>query len=131
MSQVVRKNQDYGGIQQTHSIVLLISLTTLCSTRRAMICDHSVEYLAETIQVNYRKQRFCLTELVKQKYSMAFPQLPSYMTGSFQDNNGSTSGQVGLDSITLGQLKAMVGSVPKPKVCLTASKESSHTMHSS
>ncbi|KAF8076110.1 hypothetical protein FPV67DRAFT_1470388 [Lyophyllum atratum] len=46
---------------------------------------------------------------------MAFPQLPSYMSGSLQDNNGSASGVAGLDSITLGQLRAMVGSVPKPK----------------
>ena len=30
-----------------------------------------------------------------------------------QDNAGSS--QIGLDSITLGQLKAMVGSAPKPK----------------
>ncbi|CCL99446.1 uncharacterized protein FIBRA_01464 [Fibroporia radiculosa] len=43
---------------------------------------------------------------------MAFPQLPSYMSGPSQDN---ASSQVSLDSITLGQLKAMVGSAPKPK----------------
>ncbi|KAG5646464.1 hypothetical protein DXG03_003514 [Asterophora parasitica] len=46
---------------------------------------------------------------------MALPQLPSYMSGSLQDSNASTSAAAGLDSITLGQLKAMVGSVPKPK----------------
>ncbi|CAL1700892.1 unnamed protein product [Somion occarium] len=43
---------------------------------------------------------------------MVFPQLPSY--GSSQEN-GASSQQVGLDSISLGQLKAMVGSAPKPK----------------
>ncbi|KAG5654067.1 hypothetical protein H0H81_007793 [Sphagnurus paluster] len=37
------------------------------------------------------------------------------MSGSIQDNNASTSSATGLDSITLGQLKAMVGTVPKPK----------------
>ncbi|KAF5388442.1 hypothetical protein D9615_000144 [Tricholomella constricta] len=37
------------------------------------------------------------------------------MSGSLQDSNASASTPAGLDSITLGQLKAMVGSVPKPK----------------
>ena len=48
---------------------------------------------------------------------MAFPQLPSYMSGSLADSNGSGSAlQPGLgDSITFGQLKSMV---PKPKVCV-------------
>ncbi|KAG6838009.1 hypothetical protein H0H93_008403 [Arthromyces matolae] len=45
---------------------------------------------------------------------MAFPQLPSYMNSQLQDGNGLPSASP-LDSITLGQLKAMVGSVPKPK----------------
>ena len=45
---------------------------------------------------------------------MVVPQLPSY--GSAQDT-GMPLGQNNLDSITLGQLKAMVGSAPKPKVC--------------
>lgn len=46
---------------------------------------------------------------------MVLPQLPSYSNaGSSQD--GVASGQqVNLDSITLGQLRAMVGSAPKPK----------------
>jgi hypothetical protein len=49
---------------------------------------------------------------------MAFPQLPSFMSGQSQDNNETNSAQqTGLDSITLGQLKAMVVSVPKPKAC--------------
>ncbi|OSX60316.1 hypothetical protein POSPLADRAFT_1047779 [Postia placenta MAD-698-R-SB12] len=45
---------------------------------------------------------------------MVFPQLPPYMSSQSQDNANNGS-QVGLDSITLGQLKAMVGSAPKPK----------------
>ena len=40
-------------------------------------------------------------------------QLPSYMSVQSQDN--AAASQIGLDSITLGQLKAMVGSAPKPK----------------
>ncbi|TFK74417.1 hypothetical protein BDN72DRAFT_812821 [Pluteus cervinus] len=50
---------------------------------------------------------------------MAFPQLPSFMNNNnahLQESNMGGSNQAsGLDSITLGQLKAMVGSVPKPK----------------
>jgi hypothetical protein len=44
------------------------------------------------------------------------PQLPSLMNqNQYQDNgNGPQSG--GTDSITLGQLKSLVGSQPKPKV---------------
>ncbi|EMD40803.1 hypothetical protein CERSUDRAFT_111387 [Gelatoporia subvermispora B] len=45
---------------------------------------------------------------------MVFPQLPSYMNTQSQDN-ASGSAQFGADSITLGQLKAMVNSAPKPK----------------
>ncbi|KAI0939241.1 hypothetical protein AcV5_000711 [Taiwanofungus camphoratus] len=45
---------------------------------------------------------------------MVFPQLPSYVSSQSQDNV-NTAQQIGLDSITLGQLKAMVGSAPKPK----------------
>ncbi|KAH9938243.1 uncharacterized protein B0H18DRAFT_966229 [Fomitopsis serialis] len=37
------------------------------------------------------------------------------MSAQSQDNAGTS--QIGLDSITLGQLKAMVGSAPKPKQC--------------
>lgn len=55
---------------------------------------------------------------------MAFT-LPSYMTGGQSQGNGGQDGQnqnanqqMGLDSITLGQLRAMVGSAPKPKVSL-------------
>lgn len=48
---------------------------------------------------------------------MVFPQLPSYVSSQSQDNV-NTAQQIGLDSITLGQLKAMVGSAPKPKACL-------------
>lgn len=42
---------------------------------------------------------------------MVFPQFSS---GAGQESMGSSN--LGLDSITLGQLKAMVGSAPKPKV---------------
>ncbi|KAF8895564.1 hypothetical protein BD779DRAFT_1609072 [Infundibulicybe gibba] len=45
---------------------------------------------------------------------MAFPQLPSYMDGP-RESNASSGQQTNLDSITLGQLKAMVGTAPKPK----------------
>ncbi|OBZ70163.1 Striatin-interacting protein 1 [Grifola frondosa] len=38
---------------------------------------------------------------------MAFPQLPSYISGQSQENNMNNNQQIGLDSITLGQLKAM------------------------
>ncbi|KAH9844211.1 N1221-domain-containing protein [Rhodofomes roseus] len=38
------------------------------------------------------------------------------MSAQSQDNAGTS--QIGLDSITLGQLKAMVGSAPKPKACV-------------
>ena len=44
---------------------------------------------------------------------MVFPQLPSY---NVSQENPPPSQQGGLDSISLGQLKAMVGSAPKPKV---------------
>ncbi|KAL4241945.1 N1221 and DUF3402 domain-containing protein [Abortiporus biennis] len=44
---------------------------------------------------------------------MVFPQLPSYMSGVSQEN--ASNQQLAADSITLGQLKAMVGSAPKPK----------------
>lgn len=48
--------------------------------------------------------------------SMAF-QISSSMNGQSSENNGSSlsSIQQNMDSISLGQLKAMVGSVPKPK----------------
>ena len=46
---------------------------------------------------------------------MVLPQLSSFFAASHVDPRPSQ--QVGLDSITLGQLKAMVGSAPKPKVC--------------
>ncbi|OJT13078.1 Striatin-interacting protein 1 -like protein [Trametes pubescens] len=45
---------------------------------------------------------------------MVLPPVPSFFS-STQDVDPSTPQQVGLDSITLGQLKAMVGSAPKPK----------------
>lgn len=47
--------------------------------------------------------------------NMVLPPVPSFFS-STQDVDPSTPQQVGLDSITLGQLKAMVGSAPKPKV---------------
>ena len=45
---------------------------------------------------------------------MSYP-TPPYSNNQSQDN-ASAIHQAGLDSITLGQLKAMVGSAPKPKV---------------
>lgn len=52
---------------------------------------------------------------------MAFSQFSQFMGGGPQhqreDDTPQQGGpQLGLDSITLGQLKAMVGSAPKPKV---------------
>ncbi|OJA15285.1 hypothetical protein AZE42_00929 [Rhizopogon vesiculosus] len=47
---------------------------------------------------------------------MIFAPPPSYSIGEQDGVNASS--QLGLDSITLGQLKAMVTSVPKPKACL-------------
>lgn len=47
---------------------------------------------------------------------MVLPQLSSFFS-SQTDVDEPPPQQVGLDSITLGQLKAMVGSAPKPKVC--------------
>ncbi|KZT12541.1 N1221-domain-containing protein [Laetiporus sulphureus 93-53] len=38
---------------------------------------------------------------------MVYPQLPSYMSNNGLDNSDASSSQMGLDSITLGQLKAM------------------------
>jgi hypothetical protein len=55
---------------------------------------------------------------------MAFSQLSQLIAGGMSSSNndneeGQQMGQqMGLDSITLGQLKAMVGSAPKPKVRL-------------
>lgn len=55
---------------------------------------------------------------------MAFSQLSQLISGGMSSNNHTEgddgpqqqqSGAMGLDSITLGQLKAMVGSAPKPK----------------
>ena len=46
---------------------------------------------------------------------MVLPQLSSFFA-SRPDVDPRPSQQVGLDSITLGQLKAMVSSAPKPKV---------------
>jgi hypothetical protein len=56
---------------------------------------------------------------------MAFSQLSQFMSGGSNNqyttptedgNPGGVLGQqLGLDSITLGQLRAMVGSAPKPK----------------
>ncbi|KAH9853582.1 hypothetical protein C2E23DRAFT_777268 [Lenzites betulinus] len=45
---------------------------------------------------------------------MVLPPVPAFFSAT-QDVDASNPQQVGLDSITLGQLKAMVGSVPKPK----------------
>ena len=45
---------------------------------------------------------------------MVLPQLSSFFAARHVDPRASQ--QVGLDSITLGQLKAMVSSAPKPKV---------------
>lgn len=54
---------------------------------------------------------------------MAFSQISQFMSGGgsqnapTEDNGSQTLGQqMGLDSITLGQLRAMVNSAPKPKV---------------
>jgi hypothetical protein len=55
---------------------------------------------------------------------MAFSQISQFMSGGGLQNGPPTeeSGsqalgqQMGLDSITLGQLRAMVNSAPKPKV---------------
>lgn len=53
---------------------------------------------------------------------MAFP---PYVNGGGQSqqqsgqNGNNVSQQMSLDSITLGQLRAMVGSAPKPKVSIT------------
>ena len=46
---------------------------------------------------------------------MVLPQLSSFFANKAPVNAPAPQ-QVGLDSITLGQLKAMVGSAPKPKV---------------
>lgn len=46
---------------------------------------------------------------------MAFPTLPSYSNLQDNGNNGNVNQTIALDSITLGQLRAMVGSAPKPK----------------
>jgi hypothetical protein len=56
-------------------------------------------------------------------YEMAFSQYASFMSTQSQDNVCISNQQNGLDSITLGQLKAMVGSVPKPKVKLVECKD--------
>ena len=45
---------------------------------------------------------------------MVLPQLSSFFAARHVDPRPDQ--QVGLDSITLGQLKAMVSSAPKPKV---------------
>ena len=47
---------------------------------------------------------------------MVLPRLSSFLAHN-TDVDDFIPQQVGLDSITLGQLKAMVGSAPKPKVC--------------
>ena len=47
--------------------------------------------------------------------NMVLPQLSSFFANKAPVNAPAPQ-QVGLDSITLGQLKAMVGSAPKPKV---------------
>ncbi|PFH52639.1 hypothetical protein AMATHDRAFT_139711 [Amanita thiersii Skay4041] len=47
---------------------------------------------------------------------MSFAQIPNFFTGASSDLPPSGSSQpAGLDSITLGQLKSLVGSGPKPK----------------
>ncbi|KAF8631239.1 hypothetical protein AX15_002568 [Amanita polypyramis BW_CC] len=47
---------------------------------------------------------------------MAFSQIPNFFTGAAADSNGSSGNQsAGLDSITLGQLRSLVGTGPKPK----------------
>lgn len=56
-----------------------------------------------------------------QQTIMVFPQLSSYLGGTSSQESVTTSQSMGLDSITLGQLKAMVGSAPKPKAGLTSS----------
>jgi hypothetical protein len=53
-----------------------------------------------------------------------FPPLPSYTAQSQEIINNVQ--QNGLDSITLGQLKAMVGSAPKPKACPPCSDHNSY-----
>lgn len=52
---------------------------------------------------------------------MAFSQIPNFFTGASPDTNGNNPNQsAGLDSITLGQLRSLVGSGPKPKVRLAS-----------
>ncbi len=62
---------------------------------------------------------------------MVFPQLSSYLGGSSSQESVTTSQSMGLDSITLGQLKAMVGSAPKPKAGVTSSGTHSTPSHES
>jgi hypothetical protein len=49
---------------------------------------------------------------------MVFPQFSSQNSGL---QSGELVGSSNLDSITLGQLKTVVGSAPKPRVLLPAS----------
>lgn len=60
---------------------------------------------------------------------MVFPQLSSYLGGASSQESVNASQSMGLDSITLGQLKAMVGSAPKPKAGLTSSGSPSPSSH--
>ncbi|KAF8639788.1 hypothetical protein AX17_001048 [Amanita inopinata Kibby_2008] len=47
---------------------------------------------------------------------MSFSQIPNFFTGASSESNGGAANQsAGLDSITLGQLKSLVGTGPKPK----------------
>jgi len=47
----------------------------------------------------------------------AFRNVATRMNNILQDNNANPNQASPADSITLGQLKAMVGTVQKPKVC--------------
>ena len=62
---------------------------------------------------------------------MVFPQLSSYLGAGSSQESVTASQSMGLDSITLGQLKAMVGSAPKPKAGLTSSGTPLNPSHSS
>lgn len=48
---------------------------------------------------------------------LAFRNVATRMNNILQDNNANPNQASPADSITLGQLKAMVGTVQKPKVC--------------
>ena len=56
------------------------------------------------------------------------PDMSTFLSGGLQDN-GSGIRQDAQDSITLGQLKAMVGSAPKPKVLVNSNHCQTFILH--